>query len=124
MMEDRYLFRGKDVKSNLFVIGFYSACPEGIPEDGITLLHYITDINNNVFVVYPETVGQCTGLKDKNGKPIFEHDICVDSLSNKFTVVWDNENARFIGKSKDCIYYIGKEPTVTIIGNTHENKET
>lgn len=37
--------------------------------------HLIIDLRGNSHEVIPETVGQCTGLEDKNGKLIFEGDI-------------------------------------------------
>lgn len=36
----------------------------------------------NVWAVDPETICQCTGLKDRNGKLIFENDIVKDLFSD------------------------------------------
>lgn len=69
MREHMGLFRGKR-GCGLWAIGAYSP---PVPSFGTD--HTIIQTDGQIFSVDPETIGECTGLTDKNGDLIFEGDV-------------------------------------------------
>lgn len=114
------LFRGKRVDNGEWVYG------DLIHVDDSGFDNYIE------FEVIPETVGQYTGLTDKNGKKIFEGDILAVETSNisvecdgYFKVGYDNGTAAFVCEAYNyCITFdnvYGKD--VEVVGNVFDNPE-
>ena len=134
------LFRGKRCDNGEWVQGFYVRADHhwhknGIHKDWIALgasanggwfaLH-------NKYAVKAETVGQYTGLTDKNGKKIFEGDIvrCISmtDMANMVVIFEDGEFRMVLcEKYKDyipgCGFYAIRCFDKEIIGNIHDNPE-
>lgn len=129
------LFRGKRTDNGKWVEG-YVAMSGGtfiICDNGLTYGGFI------VYEVLPETVGQYTGLTDKNGIKIFEGDILkstmriIDCDDEGFSVShydredigvveWSNGNVMIAHISKTWARsFYGCENYV--IGNIHDNPE-
>ena len=72
--------------------------------------------------VIPETVGQFTGLKDKNGREIYEGDILRWEDMFNFEVRWLDSQARFYSVNTSAVSTQWTE-YCTIIGNIYENPE-
>lgn len=72
-MNERYLCRGKRKDNGELVEGYLYITHDGKYE--IAKYCDETNIERIAYEVIPETVGRCTGLRDKNGKLIFEGDI-------------------------------------------------
>ena len=119
------LFRGKRTDNGEWVKGYLYITHIGAHEIG----SYDAEINIERFTfdVIPETVGQYTGLTDKNGKRIFEGDIVSlvkhDGLIYKVVYVpcrYELVNS----KGVNCfVLDIYKSENIEVIGNIHDNPE-
>ena len=89
-MEDRYLFRGKRLDNGEWVQGYLY----GIWERRYILWGMTNDIPDMV-EVDPSTICKCTGLKDKNGKLIWENDIVRDDNGNIYKAFWRDRYYQF-----------------------------
>lgn len=114
-MNREILFRGKRKSSRkIYQRWVYGSL---LLEKGYCSIQSYNNDNIDDTDVIPKTVGQYTGLKDKNGKRIFEGDI-IKGINDSLTVVvtWYDIHAGFnlMGLNTKAF---------EIIGNIHDNPE-
>lgn len=127
-MNDRYLFRAKRIDNGEWVIGNLIDSPDGrnaiLETSGDWLLNEVD----------PSTICQCTGLKDKNGKLIWENDIVAywDTYSTESgyaeadcigKVLWDDETASFQVTERLSAESYEVLEDCKVLGNTIDNPE-
>ena len=135
------LFRGKRLQGGNWVEGYFfkSDFNKKERESGKATLIFTPDCDtfitvpecHNSFMVVSDTVGQYTGLKDKNGKRIFEGDIAkVLQGKDKDIAYVGFENGAFMLYPKTGnIYertlweYWYNDWDVEVIGNITDNPE-
>lgn len=132
------LFRGKRVDNGEWVKGFYVEANHHWHNKGVHKEWIVKNVIQNggwcnvasKYAVIPETVGQYTGLTDKNGTKIFEGDI-VRLINEEYTVRFGIAGFELLRKVVSVpigTWYgtdaIGDDGTLfEVIGNIHDNPE-
>ena len=119
-MKREILFRGKMQCNDGWIHGFLSW------SDTNRGRNYF--VNNNI--VFNETVGQFTGMTDKNGTKIFEGDIVrhIDTTCHVVEVVnsevyFDTEMLKFRFRYSNELFHCQFNNECEVIGNIYDNKE-
>ena len=129
-MEDRYLFKAKRIDNGEWVEGQYvNTC---YPKDCKKTGHFIVKYPNHLNEIYTSTICQCTGLKDKNGKLIWENDIMVAHLDDAYPedetyirILWYESGFCSKEKGSEDISPIDKfdQEHFEVCGNIFDNTE-
>ena len=134
-MENRFLFRGKRIDNGEWIVGSLIVDKHQHIETGeqIEIIGiYPSEYKDFSKRIDPSTICQCTGLKDKNGKLIFENDILSGHIDVEFPedetrkrVVW-HENG-WCTNEPGCDYYEELDDfdseNFEVIGNMIDNPE-
>lgn len=112
------LFRGKRVDNGTWAYGDLLHCDDEMEIDSESL-------GENGGYIIPETVGQYTGLTDKNGTRIFEGDICWFYGGEYYSGSWEHNAIVAITDITDDeqIHYLKNAEYCEIIGNVFDNPE-
>ena len=126
---DRYLYKAKRISDGEWVVGYIIRYGHTGKEKYYIVPIYASDLY--CFLIDKTTICQCTGLKDKNGKLIWENDICnyynpedkdgIGIIKNGY-VLWIDGTISMRHKMTP-LFYLQCKDEWEVIGNVFDNPE-
>lgn len=126
MREHMGLFRGKRTDNGEWIKGFYHYTDWVMPptNEFVKRTHSILPLKSqDAFDVDHDTVGECAGLKDRNGTLIFEGDIIRACNGEIYQVKWFEKYAKFAVWRPGIVLGGIAMNRAEVIGNIHDNPE-
>lgn len=121
-MNREILFRGKQIDNGEWVEGYFFKWPCVSWKELSCVIVPVIGLEKGIAeqaIVDPTTIGQYTGLTDKNGVKIFEGDVLAIDVSKKFVVCY-GEGKFYMDGTAILIRY---SSAFKVIGNIHDNPE-
>ena len=142
-MQDRFKFRAKDIETGELRYGYYTELPCGLGSSGVNAEYADTDafiltytkkqstlysnaephevVIGEQYRIDEKTLSQCTGLKDRTDKLIFEGDILKTKEGLAKVEYYHAEFVLVLIKNPDYSFVDWDTTEQTVIGNIYEN---
>ena len=137
--QSRYLYKAKRIDGGEWVQGYYVKGSDMYGKETNVIfepdaIFYSNGETDGLAEIDPSTICQCTGLKDKNGKLIWENDVVGfwDTYSTENgqaemdcigKVVWDDETISFQVTNRLSADSYEVIDECSVIGNIFDNPE-
>ncbi len=136
-MEERYLYKAKRLDNGEWVAGHYVKGLDMYAKEvhlifEPTTIFYSSGETDGWSEIDPSTICQCTGLRDKNSKLIYENDIAKDEKGNLYKAFWQKNyyqyswiciKSNYLPVGAQWNLWSIKSFEIEVIGNIFDNPE-
>ena len=124
-MKREIKFKAKRLDGKGWVEGSLIKSTTGIKERAYIVDNFSSMSDYSVIGIDHSTICQFTGLKDKNGTPIYEGDIVIykdNNAERRGAIVWDNESIAFCFEKGFFLCHFPSKNMVVVGNKFDKNK--